>query len=153
MVKKIFWGGLRGPPKRGVWQLFGKKGVLGGPCSPPKNIFFTIFQRFVIFLVLSAFQQAFTFSYTHVFSRFMMFLVNLEFLVENLGISYSKICLKIANFKMRFQVAFCRFFFYILFLQLVSHRKITLHIKHYHFGILGTPTTHPIKQTKGGRGL
>ena len=47
---------------------------------------------------------------------------------------------------MRFQVAkilVFAIFFDILFLQLVSHRKITLHLKHYHFGILGTPTTHP----------
>ena len=83
----------------------------------------------------------------------MMFLVKLGFLVENLGILYSKICPKIANFKMRFQVAkivFLPIFFDILFLQLVSHRKITLHLKHYHFGILGTPTTHPNGGMDGG---
>ena len=135
-----------GPPNPPFLPKSCQTPLCGGPRRPPKNIFFAIFQRFVIFLVLSAFQQAFIFSYTHVFSRFMMFLVKLEFLVENLGISYSKICLKIANFKMRFQVAkigFLPIFFDILFLQLVSHRKITLHLKHYHFGILGTPTTHP----------
>ena len=105
MAKKIFVGGLRRPPKRGFGRLFGKKGRFGGPHRTPKNIFCAIFQCSVNFLVLSAFQQAFTFYSTHVFSQFMMFLIKLWFLVENLGISYSKICPKIANFKVRFQVA------------------------------------------------
>ena len=105
MAKKIFFLGLRGPPKPPFLPKSRENPFFGGPRRPPKNIFFAIFQCFVIFLVRSAFQRAFTFSYMHVFSRFMMFLVKLEFLVENLGISYSKICLKIAKFKMRFQVA------------------------------------------------
>ena len=103
--EKKFVGGLRRPPKRGFGRLFGKKGRFGGPHRTPKNIFCAIFQCSVNFLVLSAFQQAFTFYHTHIFSRFMMFLVKLWFLVKNLGISYSKICPKIVNFKVRFQVA------------------------------------------------
>ena len=89
---------VRGPqnplkcPKRGF----------GGPKPPPKNIFFAIFQGFVNFLGLSAFQRAFTFYLTLTFSRFMMFLRKFGFLVENLGISYGKICAKIAKFKVRF---------------------------------------------------
>ena len=100
MAKKIFYGGLQGPPKPPFLPKSRQNPLFGGPRRPPKNIFFAIFQRFVIFLVLSAFQRAFTFYYMHVFSRFMMFLVKLGFLVENLGISYSKICPKSANFKM-----------------------------------------------------
>ena len=110
MVKKIFLGGLRGAPKRPFLPKSRQSHLFGGPRRPPKNIFFAIFQRFVILLVLSAFQRTFTFYYTHVFSQFMMFLVKFGFLVENLGISYSKIRPKIANFKMRFHVAKIIFF-------------------------------------------
>ena len=68
-------------PKRGVW----------GPWSPPKNIFFANFRRFIHLCGLSAFQCAFTRYFMLTLSRFMMFFVKLGFLVKTLGILYKEI--------------------------------------------------------------
>ena len=48
-------------------------------------MFFTIFQHLIDLFGLSAFQHAFTFYFTLTLSWYMMFLVKLGFLADNLG--------------------------------------------------------------------
>ena len=80
--EKNIFGGRQGPPKRPFWP---KRGVLAAPVAPPENIFFTNFQCFIDLFGLSAFQRAFTFYFTLTLSWYMMFLVKLGFLADNLG--------------------------------------------------------------------
>ena len=88
--KNIFWGRFWAPKT----PFLGILGGFGGPEPPPQNIFFAIFQGFVNFLGLPAFQRAFTFYLMLKFGRIMMFLRKFGFLVKNLDISYGKICPK-----------------------------------------------------------